>query len=383
MTIQLIRGKALEQSVIAQCKVAAYVAHLDSAEKSLISNVEASYYYLNWCDYAFPVVVVDDYFQSQSYVASLFNTYILYSVEELEIIHLPKWLTVLLKGVICGVGKLFNQHKMDRVVYVNNWLVSTNLYPENFSPTQADIQQLVNTIVAQFPKHTICFRSLTKKLNQSFIQMLQGAKFLPLASRQVYIFDASNGQTDNILKHRDTQRDLKLKKKFQSYFQWDQVPNAERARQYKKMYEQLYITKYCHLNPKYSEQWLMMSGKINMIRFHTMYDKNDHSVGLNGIFQVDKVMSIPIFGYDCDSSPKLAYYRQLVAECIADSVDQSLIYHASSGVADFKLNRGAEAHIEYSFCYVEHLSKQQRFQLKGLATIVNTLGVKVMHIFKL
>src|SRR5699024_7455489 len=142
----------------------------------------------------------------------------------------------------------------------------------------------------------------------------------------------------------------------------DDEPNDANIQQYKKMYEQLYIEKYCTLNPQYSAQWLAMSARIKMIHFYTMYDKNDCVVGLNGIFQVDNMMSIPIFGYDCDSSPRLAYYRQLVAECITDSIDQSLIYHASSGVSDFKLNRGANAYIEYSFCYVEHLSKQQRWQ---------------------
>lgn len=383
MSIQLIAGKALDQSMIDQCKVAAYVAHLDSAKQSLISNVEANYYYLRWCDRVFPVVVVNDYLRSQSYVASLFNTYILYSVEELEIIRLPKWLTSLLRNMIRGVGTLFNRQKMDRVVYVNNWLVSTNVYPKDFAPTKEDIKQLVDIITQQFPKHTICFRSLTESLQQPFMKTLQDAEFFPLASRQVYIFDGRNGQADQLLKHRDTQRDLKLKKKFQSYFKLDHEPNDINIQQYKKMYEQLYIEKYCPLNPQYSAQWLAMSAKINMIRFHTMYDKNDCVVGLNGIFQVDNVMSIPIFGYDCDSSPKLAYYRQLVAECIADSIDQSLIYHASSGVSDFKLNRGANAHIEYSFCYVEHLPKQERWQLKSLAKIVNGLGVKVMRVFKL
>lgn len=381
MNLQLIKGTDLDQDLQSRCHVAAYVAALACAKKPLVDNVWAEYYYLRWHGQAFPIVVVNEYHHQQSYVASLFNTYILYAIEELHLVKLPKCWRWFLEKMIRSVGFFFNQQHMDKVVYVNNWLVSTNLYPKQFAPD--DCSSLLSLLTQTFPKHSICFRSLNENLNADLMASLERSGCFRLASRQVYLFDARHDQGASILAHKDSKRDLKLSAKHHSHIQQDAEPSFHHLRLYHRLYEKLYLEKYCQLNPQYSVGWLVLAARTQVIQYHVLYCQDEEVTGVNGVFQVDDVMSVPLFGYDCDSAPKLAYYRQLVAESLSQSIQHALVFHASSGAADFKKNRGATAAIEYSLCYNQHLPKSQRRSLNYLVKIVNGLGVYIMQKFQL
>ena len=64
--------------------------------------------------------------------------------------------------------------KFEQVVFVNNWLLSTNLYP---SMPHALMQALRDLLVRSFPQHAIIFRSVNDQLNSALMGQLQAYGF--------------------------------------------------------------------------------------------------------------------------------------------------------------------------------------------------------------
>ena len=103
-----------------------------------------------------------------------------------------------------GSGPLPEEQWDYRAVAVNNWLISTNLYP----PAGAyNVASLISESLDRWPRHAIWFRSLNARYTADWLGALVELGCVLIPSRQVYLFD----RIDPKARHPpDLRRDFRL-----------------------------------------------------------------------------------------------------------------------------------------------------------------------------
>lgn len=128
--------------------------------QSFMSNVETTLLLARIDDLVIPLTVNDTEYDN-AYVCSPYTHYVSYAKQELTMLQKP----VLEKGLsvlISLIGWGMKQSQINKVVHVNNWLLSTNLYPA-MSGEQAEC--LLAAVQERYPEHVIVFRSLCQGLH--------------------------------------------------------------------------------------------------------------------------------------------------------------------------------------------------------------------------
>src|SRR5262249_36098410 len=158
----------------------------------LIANVAAEVRLLLAGGAVLPLVLVDTPPACpNAYVCSPTTHYVDYARREVELeLAGQPLLRQLLPPLIESLRPLLRWSQAERIVYLNNWLLSTNLYPPLDTSTLHTIQQ---GLVATFPDHTIVVRSLNAGLNDTLIGQLERLGFQRIFSRQVYLLDPRDG----------------------------------------------------------------------------------------------------------------------------------------------------------------------------------------------
>ena len=182
------------------------------------------------------------------YVVSPQTAYSGYAREELQRLKRP-WLAWPLKLLTQGVDRLLSAAKVDRLVQVNNWLLSTNLYPADWDG--ADLPAITELLRREFPDHGFGFRSLNDFSNLELRKRLQALGYLAIPSRQVYLFDGREGENSAFLRHHNTRLDATLLRRSP----YTVVPGSELSeadfQRIEQLYNLLYLDKYSRLNPHY------------------------------------------------------------------------------------------------------------------------------------
>ncbi|MCZ4142852.1 GNAT family N-acetyltransferase, partial [Escherichia coli] len=96
-----------------------------------------------------------------AYVCSPYTHYVRYAKQELSLLQRPlleKGLSALLNLVGWGMRR----SKFNKVVHVNNWLLSTNLFP---AMTGEQAVAVMHAVRERFPDHAVVFRSLCPGLH--------------------------------------------------------------------------------------------------------------------------------------------------------------------------------------------------------------------------
>ncbi len=83
-------------------------------------------------------------------------------------------------------GNWLRRTNINKVIVVNNWMLSTNLY---HSINEQQIKQITKVLVEKFPEHTILFRSLNNKLYPATTEALSTVGYNKIMSRSIYLFD--------------------------------------------------------------------------------------------------------------------------------------------------------------------------------------------------
>src|ERR1700674_391518 len=92
-----------------------------------------------------------------------------------------RWLQIGLGCCSDVAGAALRRAHINRTVVVNNWMLSTNLYPREWLP---DVQGLTPALIGAFRSHYICFRSLNRWTNAPLLEALVRGGYTPVASRQ-------------------------------------------------------------------------------------------------------------------------------------------------------------------------------------------------------
>lgn len=353
-------------------------AELFSSKKSneIITNVftEASILKIN-NDFYFPVTKNDAPLKN-SFVCSPYTAYALYSKDELtskvpnRILQLPLLWLIKLIDVWLKFGNI------DKNVHINNFLLSTNPYPDWDGKQIAGITELVKS---KFPQHAIIFRSLNLYQHEHLLSQFEINGYHKIGSRQVYIYDEDY---EAWYKHKNNKHDKRIIKKQQLQYIGHEEMEAY-LEQALELYNKLYLIKYSKYNPQFTLAYFQFSHKSRFMHFQGYVDDNRKLKAFSGLFILGKTITSPLVGYDTDAPQKEGLYIHAINLIMQYKFNHGLLLNLSSGASLFKRLRGGKPSIEYSVVYTGHLSLKRRLTWTILQFISNKIGIPLMNKYEL
>jgi hypothetical protein len=354
---------------------------LTSNSTPLIANVTTRMALLDTGSQLFPVSINDCHdAKNNSYVVSPLTAYCGYAKDELRRMGRP-WIAIPMTCLINGGAGLLEWARLDKIVQINNWLLSTNLYPPGWQGD--DLYALTHKLHAKFPDHALAYRSQNTYSNSELIKRFLEQGYLSIPSRQVYLFDGRNGENALFMAHHNCKIDTKLLEAGTFQIEQGDQLTAHDFSRIEMLYNLLYLDKYCTLNPQYSAEWMERGQRDGWLDFRVLRSKAGLIEGAVGWFSNPEILTAPIVGYNTALTQKYGLYRQLTQLCLQEAIKERKILNFSSGAAHFKRIRGGVARIEFSMVYVAHLPLYRRLVWRLLSFLLNTIGVSLMKKFKL
>lgn len=334
-----------------------------------IENVRTDLRALVWDELVLPITVNDGEYEN-SYVCSPYGYYISYAKESLSFLT-KAWTRYGIKALLWSSAKVLRHYQVNKVVMVNNWLYSTNLYPQLESK---QLIRIVDFLQQQFPDYAIVFRSIDPYTSSTCYQALQQIGFDYIASRQIFFI---RPHETSLFESRLFKSDLKLlKNSGYEIIAGDQLTEQDFPRAL-ELYRDLYIEKYSELNPKFNEDFVRLLLMQKLMHFKVL-KKEGRIDGIVGYVQRNGMMLCPFFGYDRAVPKETALYRLLSTVLMLEAYEQGLLFHQSSGASTFKKIRKAQDCIEYMAVYSRHLSFKRKIPWRLLKNMCNSMGINFM-----
>lgn len=333
-----------------------------------IENVQTDLRVLKIDEVILPITINDTEYDN-AYVCSPFSYYVSYARESLDVLS-QVWLCDLMDRLLEGVGKILRKFQFNKVVVVNNWLFSTNLYPQLESH---QVQQIAEFLLSYFPNHAIVFRCVDPITNPICYDTLQQMKCDYIATRQIFFLDP---RASTFFESRLFKSDMKLfKNSGYEVVENDQLD--EELPRLLELYRDLYIQKYSNLNPKFNENFLQLVVKQNLMHFKAL-KKEGRIDGVAGYVERHGKMYCPFFGYDRHVPQEQSLYRLLSTTLMLEAHERGLFFHQSSGASKFKTMRKAKGCIEYTAVFYKHLKIQRHLPWLLLKNLYNSIGLIYM-----
>ncbi|GAA4095839.1 hypothetical protein GCM10022248_78480 [Nonomuraea soli] len=297
-------------------------------------------------------VTVNDGEYGNAWVCSPYTHYVTYAGEELYLVG-SAVLRALLRGALGVLGWLCRFSRVNRVVLVNNWLLSTNLYPRM---REGQVEAAIERLRQEFPDHAIVFCSVNEPI--------PGCVNVP--GRQIYLIEP--GKTASRARKR-WRRELRMIER-DGY----EVVVPDDPKRVVELYDKLYLDKYSRNNPQFSERFV-----AELPFTYRALAKNGRVEAVLGYYERDGVITTPVFGYDTDRPREEGLYRMLSALLYEIAEERGLKVNDSAGAGHFKRLRGAEPQIEYRAAYVEHLPWRRRVAWVVLEAVLGRFVVPMMR----
>lgn len=354
-----------------------WVPLMKAGSSQFIDNVNSQLLALTIDNLVLPITVNHRELEN-SYVCSPYSHYITYSKEELYTLKNPP-LENLLKLLLNFMGVVLDLGAINQVVIVNNWLLSTNLYPD-LSKNQ--IAAITSYLKERFPTHTIIFRSINTFINDDLFNAFQQNSYQMIGSRQIYLFNPKNQSSMRTKMRWRLKQDFNLIDK-EGYKVIDhyQISSSDVPRLV-ELYNALYLEKYSYNNPQFNERFLELALKNNALQIQALR-KDGRIDGVIGFYEINGMMTTPILGYDTSLPQSIGLYRMLSAQLTIEATKRGIILHQSSGAASFKRLRGFVGTIEYSAVFYQHLPFWRQLVWWLLGLFVNKIAVPLMQKYKL
>ena len=341
----------------------------------MIGNLRTRVRVLCVGDCALPVTINDAEYDN-TYVCSPCTAYAPYAKEELRLLQ-GAWVRGALGGLADVTGAMLKTARISRIVHVNNWMLSTNLFSRDAG---LPIVAITAFLTGLFPEHFICFRSLNAWANAELMRQFEAAGYKLVASRQVYGFEqlaetwgaTSNAREDRRFLARTGYRVVTSRE----FGEPDYARMAE-------LYRLLYVQKYSQHNPVFTPDYFRLCHQSETMQFFGLRSPEGILEGVLGLFTLDGIVTAPVVGYNTARDRRLGLYRLLMALVFEFALKEGHRINLSSGAASFKRLRGGRPIVEYSAIYDRHLSLGRRSALNALAAVVNRLGVPLMRKLKL
>lgn len=357
-------------------RAAAYLQiHRQRPTRPFIANVQTEVDALDVGGVLFPVTV-NDAEPDNAWVCSPLTTYATYAAEEIRRLGHPG-LTAPLRWMARGMGGWLRRARIDRAVAINNWLVSTNTYPDLHD---ISLDQVLDAARARWPTHALWFRSLNSTHHADWLEALSARGFTLVPSRQVYLFDDVAAVSHQ---RTDLKRDLALLRRADLDHRIVSDFHDPDFRRIAELYAELYVQKYSCLNPCYGWTLLKAWSQAGLLELKGIRDEHGMLQGAVGLLRFGNLLTSPIVGYNTELPARLGLYRMLAAIVMRQAIEDSCVVNLSAGVAHFKRQRGGQPAIEYSAVLTHHLSGRTRRAIKALGAATRHVGVPIMQRFKL
>lgn len=349
------------------------VPFIKNGPKHYIDNIETTVMALTVDDIVLPVTFNDAEYDN-SHVCSPYSHYISTAFEKLdEIPSRPaKWL---LKFILSGLQTILKKGKINRVIAVNNWLLSTNLYA-NIS--QQQIEAITKTLTALYPLHAITFRSVHSFPIAAIGHLFEQNNYDLIAHREVYFTDTTKNEA---FRSRMFKSDLKVLESTDYEIITEQDITPQDIPRLVYLYRALYLTKYSKFNPHINDNFIDLVLKNKLFSFIAL-KKNGQIDALVGYYCRNGTMTSPLFGYDTSKPQSDGLYRLISTLLILEAKNKKMLLNHSAGAGSYKKLRRAQATIEYLAVYNKHLPFSQKMPWVFLHQAMNTLGIPIMQRYK-
>lgn len=315
-------------------------------------------------------LTLSDFHPANSYVCSPYSHYVSYGgFEEVERLGNPA-AERLIRLLLRPLAAFLRRQELDRVVYVNNWLLSTNLYPA-IEPAQ--IVELAEALPGYFPDRPVIFRSVDGYRNPQLLDTLSRCGYRMVLSRQVYYQDPWVARTKKQFKV-----DRSVMRRSQYRFVDARELGAAAIPRLCELYRLLYLEKYSTYNPQFTENFVRIALERQLLTLWALVREGCID-GVVGYFVRNGVMTQPFFGYDTRLPQELALYRLLSLKTLLEGEERGLLVHASAGVGPFKRLRGGVATIEYNAVYDRHLPAARRLPWTLLKVLADKIAVPLFR----
>lgn len=327
----------------------AYVSNSQHEVQLLVANRQA-----------FPLVIAgSNYGKTPSYVVSNLCQYFDYVADEIvrstsygkTVRFMAQYLIPLARGIAATSG-------MERTVYVNNWLFSSNLYP---NCSGIDWEEVLVTLQRTFPDSAIMFRSVDEKALSKLKLNLEASGCKALSARLLYYLDFKE---TNLKKKRPYQQDKKRWVK-QTDLRHHTLPALDKgtALSILEQYSKLYIGKHSKYNPAYTPLMLQNLHKSGFLNFEGIFEE-ERLLAIQLVWMRNGVATTPFIGYDQDIPSEKGLYRSLNTILTELSAEAEVLLNMSSGADKFKIQRGGKPTFEYNMVYFKHLKTHRQWVWK-------------------
>jgi hypothetical protein len=318
---------------------------LDGAQK-YIRNVHNTQLMLAKVDDVIFPITVSDFHPDNTYTCSPYSHYISYGgYEEVKHLNNPP-VEALIKLLLGPVSWYFRNADLDKVAYVNNYLLSTNLYP---SVNSDQLSALCEALPKWFPDRVIVFRSVDARKNPHIVDILKDKEYELVLSRQVWYMEPEKSIYSR--GYKEDRRALRHHK--YKVVDGKDFSDADLARSV-DLYNMLYLEKYSYYNPQFTFEFMKLARDEGIL--HMLALRRDGPIdAVIGFFVRNGAMTLPLLGYDTSLPQTEGLYRLLTQLKIQEGLRRDLLIHSSSGVGKFKKARGGKSVIEYNSVYYKHL----------------------------
>jgi hypothetical protein len=360
----------------------------------------------------------------QSYITSFRAHYILYAADEIRLhVHniILKYIALFILFII---DLLIQCTRSDQCIFINNLLVSTNLYPSmNEIESNTMIEHEIQVLVQKYPQHAIIWKSLDEIATPTLLTLLQHRPIsnpgLPLFSRVVNHLTFINSSSSVVWKRKALMSDmlvfervtgmertttkaiqkgtLSLNKAMEQLttsttttttsthelitLQPEHAHDILLMQRLQYLYECLYRIKYSKHNPAYTWQFFQHVIRKNLWEIVVARPRQEqelhHIEGFMAFYSMGDFITAPAVGYvTSNSSNSLYVVLQFYACLLAKS--RNLNLNMSGGVAHYKRARGAKSVIEYSIVHCSHLPWWRQIFYRFLSFISRTIVVPII-----
>ncbi|HMA52401.1 MAG TPA: hypothetical protein VKP60_21725 [Magnetospirillaceae bacterium] len=337
---------------------------------AMVANVRTRWLALRSGERLFPLTVNDGE-TGDSYVCLPHTAYVLYGKVELDLVDIGP-LAPLFRLLIGLAGRGLLATGLNRIVNLDNWLLSTNLHG---GWNGEDLPEIRTLLQRCFPGHIIAMRSLDGWSSPELLEAARRDGWQLVPSRQVWVTDDLPRQW----RTRDsTKRDFRVLRRSGLIIEEPAELSEADAIRIAELYDQLYVGKYSALNPIFTPTFIAMTHRHGMLRYRIARAPSGVIQAVAGVWLRDGVLTSPIVGYDTSRPQKEGLYRIACCLCSEMAQENGARLHSSAGAGYFKRTRGAHGEIEYWAMHVAHLPLGRRLAVAALRLLLERLAVPMM-----
>lgn len=334
---------------------------------TFFGNVRTTLAALHVDDMVLPITINETEYDN-CYVCSPYGQYVAYAKETVAKFHNPL-LRFVLKGTLSFLDIGFRMGKLNKVIFINNWLFTTNLHPPL---SKEQIEKIQRFLYVRFPDHALAFRSITAEHPLYEPLYTNGFKMIP--SRPIFLFDPTK---EEIFQTRIMKSDLRLLSKTDyTVIDGKELTDSDIPRLL-ELYQSLYLKKYSPANLHLKQEFLSLAIKNKTLHIKALR-KNYQIDAVVGFFIHHGRMVTPLFGYDPKTPKEAALYRLLNVIANLEAKKAGVLFNQSSGAGEFKTLRRATPTLEFIAIDISHLNLSRKLPWKILRRLMETVGAPLM-----